>query len=601
MSDAQPNPTPPAAQHEHSTVPALRARTGAPPLLRHSGLWRTGIFLAVSLGGYVAANLFWQYLSTGDWQGLVRLSVWKGLLTLSGPWSRPLGEAFYRPLSILSYPWMIVVLGLALGLVILIPVIMGVLYRLRVAAAFVLVAALVGQAPVLALTLGLGACLAALTPLRTRRPLLAVLLGLLPVGLYLWLASYAAADAASVLPVQRWIPYMPMLVALAAAIVGTVLVLTLVRLTRYRPGAVWPAVVILLAMPVVIFYGKIGPAELEFSIIAHRLAGCSLFEPTLAESLLRDRRAEGLSGEKLQNLVEADLSARQRELVAACDAFLARNAQSSRRPEVLWVLAQARSLQVDQNALQSGTVRYTETFALPQSEAVWRKLAEDYPAAPQAGLANWRLAELALREQKVAQARPLLDAAVTTLRNLAQRHTLAQRSEPLQAIFNPPPAVPPATCYDQARLDVERLAWLVNSNRVGADPAAAAALAAYLDADPSQADYYQKLVALRDNPLYQKTSVANNIKLAIAKATSDLAQRVETLHAIAADGADLDAALEANYELGRLAMQPALARQAKLKLKPSAEYFKLVAQGPTNPWTEQAAKWLAATQPATGQ
>ena len=82
-------------------------------------------FLAVNVVGFAVVNAFWHYLATGGW-GFSFQAI-----------RSPLGEMFIRPLHVLSYPWMIPVTGLLLGLVILVPLIVAVLHRLLFAVIFV--------------------------------------------------------------------------------------------------------------------------------------------------------------------------------------------------------------------------------------------------------------------------------------------------------------------------------------------------------------------------------------------------------------------------------------------------------------------------------
>ena len=558
------------------------------PLLRATHWARTDLLLIGSLLVYAAVNLFWQYLTSGDWLGSLSFSIvgYHRALVM------PLSEVFQRPLGAFSYPWMIVVMGLVLSAVVFVPIVVAVLYRLPHVAAFLLVTALVGNAPVLALTLALGCFLAAATPLRSNLPLVAALLGMAPPALYLALASYACGDAPAILPVQRWIPYAPTIIAIACAILASAAVLWLTKLTRYRPGWVFPMALVLAAAPIWVFYQKVGPAELDYALIVNRLAGsCSIFDPARVEVWSRENNVDGLSNVKLRNFVQESYERRTRDLAGACDRFLGKYPRNWHAPALLYLKGQCQSLQLDQRSFESGTILLTETYAMPASRATWQVLGQDYHDSHQAALANWRLGELAMRECDMKQAWVHLRRAEEALRPLVSVQPRPKHAEKSPQLFTPLPEVPDRPHYEQALLEVRRLMWLMDSNDVLSDADAAEAMAAWRGCNPCQSDYYDGLVnLLRDRSRNrERTKLGNNIKLAVAKVTGD----VEAMAVIAADDADPDAALQANFELGRLAMQkPSLV--AESRLSNAQVYLQKVLDAPANPFTAQARQWMGA-------
>jgi hypothetical protein len=559
---------------------------GAEPLLRPTYPWRARLFVGVSLAAYVAINVFWQYLSSGSWLE----GVWPSLEVYRRALIAHLGEGFYHPLSILCQPWMILVSGLLLGVIMFVPVMVSVLYRLWVAGLFMLVTALVGHAPVLALTLALGGFLASCTPLRSNRPFVAVLLGLLPGGLYLCLASYVAGDTLAALPIQRWVLYAPFVVAAAAAMAAAATVLGLARLTGYRPGVLWPALAVLLAVPMSVFYWKIGAAELDYALIANPISyNSAIFQPAVVEVWSRHNRAEGLAGESLMNLARTDLDHRRADLLDQCDRFLARHGRSPRAPAVLWVKAQCHSLQLDGAAFHSGTIKYADSFVLPGSAQAWAQLEQRYGWSDQAAIAEWHLGELALGAGDPRQADQLLRSALRRLRSALAPPPTDQTGEKNQ-IFTPLQSLPGPAYYEQALFETDRLLWLMDANDVLYDPKAAAAMAAFTRLNPFDDEFGKDLQALLDEPGTMQTTFGRNIELAAAKANPDRQAKVRQLTRLAEDPGDSDAAIEANFELGRLAMQPAVA--GPIKLKPAGVYFQYVLDHQPNPWRQQAAKWM---------
>ena len=136
---------------------------GRAPLLRPTRPVRWAVFLAINLIGFAVVNAFWLYLSTGEW---VNFSPWAYQRDLASP----VGGMLLQPLSVFRYPWMVLASGLLLAVVIFVPVVVSVLYRLPFAAAFVVMIAAVGHAPLLALTVALGCVLAGRTTWRSRAP-----------------------------------------------------------------------------------------------------------------------------------------------------------------------------------------------------------------------------------------------------------------------------------------------------------------------------------------------------------------------------------------------------------------------------------------------
>lgn len=565
---------------------------GAEPLLRPGGRVRTWLPLLLGLAGYVAANLFWQYLTCGNgWDALTG-----SLQDYRRGQISPLGDIFQRPLSIFSYPWMIPVIGLLLGVAMFVPVLTTVLYRLPYAAPFLLAAALVGNAPVLAMTLALGCFLAAATPLRNRMPLVACLLGLAPATLYVALASFASGDAATLTPVQRWIPYAPLTLALGTAVLASAAALGLARLTKYRPGVLGPVLLAASAAPIWLFFSRVGQAELDYALILNRMdSPCTIFDPARVETWTREHRADGLADPRLRNFVREAYEGRKRDLADACDRFLTRHGRSPHVPGVLYLKAQCQSLQLDERAFETGTLRMTDAYAMPCSQEAWQALTRDQSASPQAAIACWRLGELALRQGRIQDARENLRQARNTLQAILSDPPRSPEAERSPQLFAPLPPLPARAQYEQALQEARQLLWLMDQNDVQDDADAAEALGAWTACNPCQADYHGNLCRLLTDRAQTraKTRLGNNIKLAAAKAAGDL----DAMAAVAADPSDFDAAVQACFELGRLAMQkPSLVEQGILQPPPT--YFRKVMEGPDNPWRPQVSQWLTpATQP----
>jgi hypothetical protein len=550
---------------------------GRQPLLRPTSLPRTLGFLAASWAGYVAVNMFWAYLATGDWTLASLERFRQQCLT-------PLGEQFTFPLDVFAYPWMILVDSLLLTVIMAVPVILAVLYRLRVVWPFVAAIALAAHAPLLAVATAAGCLLAARTPLRSDMPFLAILLGLIPAALYLYLLGLGVQDSAALMPLQRLVLNAPFILAMVAAVLAAAAVLAMARLTQFRSGVVLPVLVLLSTGPFTVFYSHIGTGELEYRLIAspQRLGtGDSMLKSEWIEA-----SAQALPEERRR--VAQELPARREALIEECNNFLLRHPRSDRAPAVMWIRAQGASLQLERQ--RDGEVRFTAEFVLPQSQAYWEALLGDpWSATPQAALAQWRLGNLALRRGEVAQGVSMLQSAAQRLRGVKDARPRWSQEPAWLGVFEPPQSVPDRRYYAEALFEVERLLWLVGENVPADDAAAAKALADYLEVNPHQGD---QVAVLRQLALkHQATPLGDNLRVASAKAGNDLDELLSL-----ATGPACDAAIEANYELGLVALRRDLPSAVAVRLQRPREYFMAVRSARPNPYiapAEERLAWLA--------
>jgi hypothetical protein len=565
---------------------------GAKPLLRPSSPWRTGLFMGINLLGFLVVNAFWQYLLRGRWTDFSPEAYRQDL-------AAPLGEMFLRPLSIFAFPWMILVMGLLLAVVIFMPIIAAVLYRLVYAGLLVLMVAVVGHAPVLAMALALGCVLAARTSLRSDMPFLATLLGMLPVAAYLYLFSFLGSDSVAVVPLQRLLLAVPLLVAVVTAVLASAAVLGLAMLKGFRPGVLGPVLLLLLGVPVAIFHARVGVDRLEYALIANDLVpDDAIFEPMALEAWSRQNQAEGLNPTTLRIRLQDDLQHRKELLLARCRGFLASNPRSLCAPAALWVIGQTETLQLDAPALEIGLIKYTAAYGSPASAETWRRLIDKYPESPQAAIALWRLGEMALRSRDVQGGCNHLRAAIGRLAKLASNDEHQEESSKTMQVFAPPVEIPNRRYCAEALFNARRLVWLIESNDVTNNPLSAEAFAALLDANPCGLNYYRQLSELAGR--HEHTLLGDNLKLAVAMATPSLYERAEMLILLAEDPKS-DSAVEANYELGRLAMRTGQAPALPLveNLRKPQEYFQRVVASPPNPWQQPAWEHLASLKPTT--
>jgi len=559
-------------------------------LLRPWPWWRTWLFLAPTLAAVAAACAFWEYLGTGRWFDFSLAAYARDLAT-------PPEETFLAPLNVLRCPWMILVYGLLLGAMFCVPVLAAVLHRMPLGLAFAVLVGLFGHCPMLAVALGIGCTLAGRTSLRRDIPFLAVLLGLVPVGVYLYLSVMAGSGGGTVLPIQRWALRAPLVIGMVTAVVSAAVILTLGRWTGFRPAAVWCVLAVLPGPSVAIFYAKVGPKELDYQLIAQGLGLDDEVFPTVSLEFWKARvGAEGLVEPALRNRVQGDLDTRRGQLLARCERYLRRYPRNERAAEVAWIGAQAASLQLNERAYAAGLIQYTASHPPMDSRTRWQELLRSYPGTPQGVLAAWREGEFALRAREISRAEELLHTAVEQLRASAGDPNAVA---PSADVFPGVRSIPSPDYRAQALFTAQRLIWLMEQNHVLKDPHSAEALAGYLDLDPvalRAEPYFRRLGTLVAK--YENTPMGENLKLAAAMAMADPGPRVEQLLLLSKQRSDLDAAVEASYELGELTLQkPELAQREDL-MSPAA-YFELVKAAPPNPWTDLATRRLCLLKATT--
>jgi hypothetical protein len=556
------------------------------PLLRPAHPIRAGAFLSLCLLCYAAASVFLYDLGSGSWFDFSPEGYQQAI-------AQTFGSMMLQPLSIFSHPWLILIHALLLSALIAVPLMVACLYHSRYCTLFLLCTGALGHAPLLALVLAAGCTLVAVTPLRRRNPALAVLLGMAPVWVYLVFSATHLPVALA--PKQRLILGVPFLFGAFGAIVAAGVVLILAHYTRYRPGVITPVMAVLLAVPAWLFAAHVGTDEMQFALLADRLA------PALESN---SRRLGGQGPDKAAvEAVYRGLRHRKEAFEAACDKFLHAHPESPRAAAVLWIKGIMQDTQVCVSDLQAGWVKLYDDFPLPRSRDTWQQLASNYPSDIRAAIALYRLAHQDLRAGNAAAAADRLEAAGKILDQAAAAAAAATETGQSwwSQVFTVDPG-PPATDAVQLRCDVGRLQMLISANGVLEDANSAAACAALMSLDQRQmleSEFMERINELAKR--YDGTKLSDNIALARAMGKSDQVDRARLLRELE-DEPGSDASIEANYELARLAMRmdsmPALARYLE---KPEV-YLRRVMAAVKNPWQPLAARLLANLgAPATTQ
>ena len=251
---------------------------------------------------------------------------------------------------------------------------------------------------------------------------------------------------------------------------------------------------------------------------------------------------------------------------------------------------QAASLSVDEQALAGGEVRYDASYIRNESAPSWALLAKEYDTRPQGALAQWHLAELALREGKVSDAvARLRDCDQKLGKLLARRH---RERTPSPADLNPfagSALVPRQVYYQIAQAQAQQLLWVIDQVHAERDSTSALALMRWRELDPSQPGYaahLNDLVKLCDKA---RTGVADVLRLALAQMDADADHRLTVLASLALQPKS-PAYVQADFELGQQVLR---LTQPRPGMKTAKEYFQAVADAGENPWKEQALQRLS--------
>ena len=570
----------------------------APPLLKMRQRGRTFLCIALNLLLFTLVCIFWGYLHSGKWIPFTGETFRRGMIS-------PTGMLLLKPLSIFTHPWMIIIVGLLLGVLVLVPLIMAVMYPLFLGIVCAVLVGVVGESPLLGLTLLMGTLVAGKTRLRRQYPFLAVIFGMIPVCVFLYIWIYLGLDVATFLPVQQWILAVPFFLGLFVVIVTTQVIVVLVRFNKFQPGMIWPVVLVISILPVVLFFPLIGQGELQYRILVeNELSGETIFAPISRGKWVK-QRGQGLIAQALNRAVQDDLDRKKLELIRKCDDYLEHYPTHNRAVEIAWLRGQCSSIQCDLSGMDDRMIVYSGDFTRSGSKLLWEQLLRKYPQSDQAGLAKWHLGVLKLREiadihddsevlKQADQAKQMLLEARQKLSEILQaHHKLEEQTHSWTAeIFKTSPTLPHEQDYIKGLFDLDCLLWKINDNDVLKDANSARGMARLLSISPYSENYPQLLKQLMDNPDFSKTKMMDNFQMALAKAMRNPYERADALKKLTEDERT-DTAIEAYYELGRVAMQTAGAKMISLVLDPPNDLFGKVVEARPNPWSTQAKDNLA--------
>lgn len=531
---------------------------------------RALVLMAINivLFGGLCCVAYW--LRTGDALAPAQGDYWSEMAATFHPTTQtkytPLSLGL-APISIVDVPMMIVVLGLILAALVSIPVVVSILYRFWWAVPFLISVAFLAVMPWLAITLVASCLIASVKPFRVRSRYASALMSLLPIVIYMFMASRQASGAIEKLAnPSDFVKLQAMLsLALIAAAVVMGIVLTIAKLVNFRPGAIAPLMTLLFVSPAVIFEFQIGRDELHYRLLEQAYGPGSQYmvsqdireildkviEARLADPENKRSFAAVRSDVTLQVALAMDpeankvWTAHQDEAAEAADRFVHLFPDSRYATAALYIKGRALDMRPDFAALeQEDRLVYHDDFPNERSRLTWEKVEENAPGTPQYVAASLHLARLDVRDGDVDLAIKRLTEAIETGEKLLSDESDARDDTPLMA-RKPPEAsleIPVARKVLETRLLLD----LLKNNRdpiYGDDP-----LMAYAGLAPRTMQYAKHLERLIER--FPNCQLADNLRLEVARAIDDPEQRSAALSQCTLIDPKEDSLAGALYSLG---------------------------------------------------
>lgn len=540
---------------------------------------RAIVFLTMSFLLFVGLCAFTHWLHVArimdfSWQSYAAPARFWGEQTQN------LNDFLRYPINVEEIPLQGVVLGLLVAAIVAVPILVAILYRLPCALPFVAAVFIFAHLPWLSFTLVIGCVLAAVRPFRMKFRYGSALLGMIPVLIYLYLATMPSPDdvGSAAPPAQKSLLIAPWVLAILSACLLMAVVLLIARWVNYRPGAIAPVMSLMFAMPAVLFFRFVGRDELYYRVMESEFGPRSeRFMPVsmrpVADMIRQYTEAADFErAEEWRDIWRGRVDATHdrmlsrlardflRERAAAFDAFSRFIREHPRSRYVrcaLYMQARVLDTRIDERAFRSRMHRelYSD-FPHVQSEPAWTALLTQFPDSPLSISAGLRLAQLHLRRGEV-------DAAVALLQRINDgslgRGSGVPSSKPaFQSLMSAPD--PEASLnFDPRprRFQASRLSELIAANRddprYGSRP-----LMLWAGLDPRRPEFVDETLRLaREMP---DALLYDNLIVAWALAQPEVERRRAALEACVGTFIDSDALPEAMYQLADIEIQSAMER-----------------------------------------
>ena len=573
---------------------------------------RAGLLLLLNVILFACLGLFAYWIRSGEYflpgSGHYWDVFWQ-TFTPTGEKRVTLNNLLQYPISVDQVPLQVVILGLLLAALVSIPILVSILYRFPASLLFAAIVSFIALMPWLGLTLVASCALASLRPFRFRFRYASAMMGLLPIVIYFFTASRESSATMNVTegPLDQIKYIAPWLIAFVASCLLMAIVLAIAKWVDYRPGTIAPLLIVMFAIPAILFEHDVGRDELHYRILEHDFGPKStvyFVDQDLTEDLHREAEKRwrehadprpGFSS-LMNNLrlawkleIDGAFTEHKGDVLAAYEWFVRQFPTSRYIPNALYLQGRAMDMRIDAEAFnQRLAVRHYDTFVSEQSRMIWTKLASNYPDSPLAAEAMYRLAVLDARAGNI-------DAAMAHLTQIEEKH-LSDTAEPFAAakrktlteLLRKRPAIA-GLAYDgpAVMLEARRLLELLRNNRdplYGYKP-----ITRWLQCDPRHPNYKENLDRIVTD--YPRCLFEDNLFLERALAQRSNHMRIVDLERCGERYADGDAIAEISYRLGMEYLEEAMPQAAE-------QLQTVIRNWPESIWAAQATQRLNLQMPS---
>jgi hypothetical protein len=566
--------------NEKAPIATSKSFLSVGPTLRYS---HTNVitFWLLTVITYACACLFWSKILTG--------SPWAfnpDLVMSTQSWH--IGRFLLTGVSIFEYPWQILVLALLMGILAVAPLLTSQLLSFIYSIPMILAVFFLADLPGFAVCLLVSCIAVACRPLRFRSRFISIALCMLPQLLY-W--GYFGG-AKGVEPIKWGFSFTPWIGAWLIGLVVAGLVLGTGHFTRYRPGLIWGATIIVFAIAAFVFSYRIGFDELDYQLYVARnnpeqvdefhdhiitkaldraiknpsvnryLGG--FFYPTEPIALRKELKTEiqtQLAHDRWPTwfVVPEELMYQEKRqwLLDQLDLFIARRPKSKRMPIALYYKALLNEYSPDYRILdEKDTLHFYSDYPFDRSREIWFTLYSQFGNSPESLEARWRIAMHWAGQGRFEQAEALItDAQTLLIARLKALENEQPADDSLFSLFRPPPdSVETVSKLTELQRKLNQLYLLIGSDNRTDKQDSAKRLARFIMLNPYSPGYADQLQGLL-NEMGKTDPLRDNVLLAEVKLIADDQRRAERLAELFKQYQNTDGGMLALYELSLLKIQ----------------------------------------------